>query len=178
MLRFSLLRPRRLVIAGAFFSSALLQVQVPAEEPAAAASPTPAAVTSATASPAVDPVARLVIAPSSTKVKIATADLTVGALDHKEKSYQGSYKIKITPFAFKNDHGSLFLEVSESQARRMAQGEAVEFKGKATSEKDGKIKPIKGKTNPENKEEGAVSFTVYTEDGELHFNTSYQVVMK
>jgi len=124
-----------------------------------------------------DPLAcKLVIEPSSTKLSIAKADLVVGALKHDDASYQGIYAITVSPFTFKNDHGKLVLNAPSENVLRLARGETMEFIGKATSDRDGKIKGIKGKASPVTKDRGSVKFTVNTEDGDLVFNSTYRIV--
>lgn len=124
------------------------------------------------------PPTKLLIEPSSTQLPLAKADLTVGPLESKEQSLCGTYKIKVTPFAFKNDHGNITLAMSTEDTEKMSKGKPVDFTGKATSAKDGKIKPIKGKTKPDAGNHGDVSFVVTTEDGDLLFNTTYRIESK
>ncbi len=122
-----------------------------------------------------DPVSKLVIDPSSTRMSLARCELTVGTLECKADALCGTYAIKVSPFAFKNDHGRLSLGVD---LQKMAQGQPVEFSGVATSARDAKTKPIKGRTKPEAGDHGLVSFTVTTEDGDLLFNSTYRVLAK
>ncbi len=121
---------------------------------------------------------KLVIEPSATTTSMAKCELTVGVLECKNQVLNGSYAIKVIPFSFKNDHGSLALAMSDENAQKMARGEIIEFTGVATSAKDGKTKTIKGKTKPATDQAGAVSFVVTTQDGDLLFNSAYQVVKK
>jgi hypothetical protein len=119
---------------------------------------------------------KLFIEPSATKTSMAKCELTVGTLECKEESLSGSYVIKVTPFAFKNDRGSLSLAISPENVKKLALGQTVEFTGLATSARDGKTKAIKGQTQPKAGGHGAVSFVVTTEDGDLLFNSTYKVV--
>ena len=119
---------------------------------------------------------KVLIEPSSTKVSLAKAELTVGPLECKAPGLCGTYAIKVTPFTFKNDNGNLALNLSKIIVEKMEAGEAVEFTGTATSSHDGKTKEIKGATVPSAKEAGMVNFVVTTEDGQLVFNSSYRIV--
>ena len=119
---------------------------------------------------------KLFIEPSATKTSMAKCELTVGTLECKEQSLSGSYAIKVIPFAFKNDQGSLSLAISPENVKKLALGKAVEFTGMATSSRDGKTKAIKGQTQPKASGHGGVSFVVSTEDGDLFFNSTYKVV--
>ncbi len=119
---------------------------------------------------------KIVIEPSSTKLSLAKAELTVSPLECKAPGLCGTYTIKVTPFTFKNDFGKLTLTMSDLIVGKMKAGEPVEFTGMATSERDGKTKAIKGTTTPNAKETGLVNFVVTSEDGDLVFNSSYHLV--
>jgi len=116
----------------------------------------------------------LLIGPSSTLTKLARADLTVTPLGRQGDTLAGSYRIKVTPFAFKNDHGSLSLDFPEATFAKFASGKPVAFTGVATSAKDGKTKAVTGKTVPDSAAKGAVSFIVTTPDGDLLFESTYE----
>jgi hypothetical protein len=123
-------------------------------------------------------VPQMIVDPSATKLALAKADLTVSTLKHDEQAYQGSYHLKVSPFSFKSEQGTLFLNATDDTVRKMSLGEAVEFTGKATNVKDGNVKVVTGKTSPKDTENGAVSFSVQTENGVLVFNTSYHLVRR
>ena len=127
---------------------------------------------------AADPVCKLVIDPSSTRMSLARCELTVGTLECKADVLCGTYAIKVFPFTFKSDHGNLSLGVSNADLQKIAHGEALEFTGLAISARDAKAKPIKGRTKPDAGDHGLVSFTVTTEDGDLLFNSTYRVLAK
>lgn len=125
-----------------------------------------------------DDAPKMIVAPSATKVYLANANLIVSTLQHEEQAYQGSYQLKVTPFGFKSEKGTLFLNATDETVRKMSIGESVEFTGKATNDKDGLVKVVKGKTTPKDNEHGAVSFSVQTENGLMVFNTSYELVKR
>lgn len=125
-----------------------------------------------------DAAPQMIVEPSATKVSLAKANLIVSPLDHQEQAYMGSYRLDVTPFSFKNEKGSLFLNAPDETVRKMSGGEPVEFTGKATNAKNGIIKVIKGKTTPSTRDRGLVSFSVQTENGVMVFNTSYHLVRR
>ena len=75
--------------------------------------------------------------------------------------------------AFKNETGTLSLGNGEDLFGKLAAGSTVPFTGKAVSGKDGMVKTVNGSATPSGNGQGAVSFTVVTENGPMTFNTSY-----
>ncbi len=101
-----------------------------------------------------NPVARkLSIDPSSTSVALGKASLIVSPLTHRDGNYVGDYKLKVRPYFFKSEKGTLLLAASDDSVRKLQAGTAVDFTGKAVTRKDGK--------------------THITENGKMIFNTSY-----
>ncbi len=129
-------------------------------------------------SPAAKPAAaqsRMFVAPSSTKVSLGKVALSVTPLGKQGGYYVGTYRLKVTPYFFKNETGTLSLGNGEDLFGKLAAGTTVPFTGKATSGKDGMVKTVNGSATPSGNGQGAVSFTVVTENGPMTFNTSYQL---
>ena len=118
---------------------------------------------------------RMFVAPSSTTVALGKVGLSVSPLARKEKYYVGDYQIKVTPYFFKSEKGVLVLGNGEDLLGRLAAGSAVTFTGKATSSKDGKVKVVNGRATPTDDNQGAVSFSVITDNGPMAFDTSYRL---
>jgi hypothetical protein len=110
---------------------------------------------------------------SSSRVKLGKADLTLTPLKPKSDMYVGDYRLRVVPYFFKNEEGSLVLTAPQESYHRLAQGSAVEFNGVATNKKDGKRKIVIGKIIPLTSDRGRVTFSVATENGEMVFNTLY-----
>jgi hypothetical protein len=116
---------------------------------------------------------RLFVDPSSSRVKLGKANLTLTPLTPKGDMYVGDYRLRVVPYFFKNEEGSLVLTAPQESYQRLAQGSAVEFNGVATSKKDGKRKIVTGKIIPLTSDRGRVTFSVATENGKMVFNTLY-----
>ena len=56
---------------------------------------------------------KLVIGPSSTSVALGKASLIVSPLTHRDGSYVGDYQLKVKPYFFKSEKGSLVLAASD-----------------------------------------------------------------
>ena len=118
---------------------------------------------------------RLFIAPSSAKLFLGSASLIVDPLAYHAGSYSGDYEIKVVPYFFKSENGTLVLQTPEDSIRKLEQGLAVDFIGKATNNKKGKPKNVTGRATPAADDRGAVTFTVTTDNGPVIFKTSYRL---
>jgi len=116
---------------------------------------------------------RMFIDPSSSSVSLGKAKLTVSPLVQKGTVYSGDYQLTVTPYFFKSQKGGLVLAASGDLVAQLAQGKAVEFTGKATNSADGTSKVVRGKATPSTPDQGAVTFSILTDNGEMAFNTFY-----
>jgi hypothetical protein len=121
-----------------------------------------------------DPVARkLFIDPSSTSVVLGKASLIVSPLTHRDGNYVGDYQLKVRPYFFKSEKGSLLLAASDDSVRKLQVGRAIDFTGKAVTRKNGKTHVVLGRATPSSADWGSVTFSIITENGKMIFNTSY-----
>jgi hypothetical protein len=117
---------------------------------------------------------RMFIDPSSSSVSLGNAKLIVSPLvQKKETIYTGDYQLKVIPYFFKNQKGGLVLVSSGNLVGKLSQGKAVEFTGKATNTADGTSKVVRGKATPSTPDQGAVTFSILTDNGEMVFDTFY-----
>ena len=118
---------------------------------------------------------KLFIAPSASRLAGGTAELVVGTLSRDAFEYVGDYRIKVFPYFFKNESGRLFIKVSDPALRRMVQGQVTGFSGHAETNGSGLTRKITAQAMPSASGQGALTFTVATENGPLVFNTSYRI---
>jgi hypothetical protein len=116
---------------------------------------------------------KLFIGPSSTSVALGKASLIVSPLTHRAGNYAGDYQLKVRPYFFKSEKGTLLLAASDDSVRKLRAGTAIDFTGKAVTRKDGKIHVVLGKATPSSGDRGSVTFSIITENGKMVFNTSY-----
>ena len=116
---------------------------------------------------------RMFVDPSSTTVSHNKVRLIVGPLTHQGKFYVGSYQLKVFPYFFKSEAGTLKLEDPDESVRKFEKGTEVKFRGKAKNNKGAKDKVITGKATPSDKDKGNVIFSLETDNGRLTFKTSY-----
>jgi len=117
---------------------------------------------------------KLLIDPSSTSVALrGKASLIVSPLTHRSGNYAGDYQLKVRPYFFKSEKGSLLLAASDDALRKLQAGKAINFTGKAVTRKDGRTHIILGRATPSSVDRGSVTFSIITDDGKMVFNTSY-----
>ena len=117
---------------------------------------------------------RLFMAPCSTRVSLGKASLVASPLTHKGAFYVGDYQLKVLPYFFKSERGTLALEASDDLVKKLMEGIPIEFVGKAADNKNGKPKEISGKATPSTTDQGSVTFSIATENGTMIFNTFYR----
>ena len=118
---------------------------------------------------------KLTLVPSSTslaggKVRLATTELRRAA-----GKYIGEYQLKVVPYFFKSETGSLMITASDEALRTLAAGTAVIFGGKAVTAGTGKTRNIKVKATPAGADatKGSITISIPTENGELVFESEY-----
>jgi hypothetical protein len=116
---------------------------------------------------------KLFIDPSSTSLALGKASLIVSPLAHRDGNYVGDYQLKVRPYFFMSEKGSLLLAASDDSVRKLQVGTAIDFTGKAVARKNGKIHVVLGKATPSSGERGSVTFSIITDNGKMVFNTSY-----
>jgi hypothetical protein len=116
---------------------------------------------------------KLFIDPSSTSVTLGKASLIVSPLTHRNGNYEGDYQLKVRPYFFKNEKGTLLLAAADDLVRKLQAGTAIAFTRKAVTRKDGKTHVVLGKATPLSRDRGSVTFSIITENGNMVFKTSY-----
>jgi hypothetical protein len=116
---------------------------------------------------------KLFIDPNSTSVTLGKASLIVSPLTHRNGNYEGDYQLKVRPYFFKSEKGTLLLAAADDSVRKLQAGTAIAFTGKAVTRKDGKTHVVLGKATPSSRDGGSVTFSIITESGKMVFKTSY-----
>lgn len=117
---------------------------------------------------------KLFIDPSSTSVPLhGKANLVVTPLTHHDGNYVGEYELKVRPYFFKSEKGSLLLVASDDALRKLQAGTAINFTGKAVTYKDGRTHVVLGTATPSSGDAGIVTFSIATDDAKIIFKTSY-----
>ena len=104
--------------------------------------------------------------------------MIVSPLTHRAGNYVGDYQLKVRPYFFKSEKGSLLLAASDDSVRKLQAGTAINFTGKAVTYKDGRTHVVLGRAKPSSGDRGSVTFSIITDDVKLVFNTSYHFEAK
>ena len=99
--------------------------------------------------------------------------MIVSPLMHRNGNYVGDYKLKVRPYYFKSEKGSLLLAASDDAVRKLQAGIAIDFSGKAVTYEDGRTHIVLGRVTPSSADRGSVTFSIITDDGKIVFKTSY-----
>ncbi len=117
---------------------------------------------------------KLFIDPSSTSVRLGKATLIVTPLTRRDGSYVGDYQLKVRPYFFKSETGTLVLNASDDSVRDLQAGRAINFTGKALTREDGTTHVVLGRATPSSGDRGTVTFSIVTEkNAKIIFKTSY-----
>ena len=116
---------------------------------------------------------KLFIDPGSASLPLGKASLIVSPLTHRDGNYVGDYQLKVKPYFFKSEKGTLLLAASDDSVRKLQAGTAIDFTGKAVTRKTGKTHVVLGKATPSSGDRGSVTFSILTENGKMVFNSFY-----
>lgn len=115
------------------------------------------------------------IQPSDAKdVPAMRITLSAGTLTRTESGYVADYEVKVFPFFFFSEHGTVRIEITPDAMRRLESGEVISFRGEAINQND-KHRPIDGRVYPEDDLTGRIRLVVHVGSIELIFKTTYRL---
>jgi hypothetical protein len=110
-----------------------------------------------------------------TEVAGGKATLTVSSLRRTNDVFEGEFKMKVTPYFFKNDRGKLVVAVPKGAIANAAPGSKVDFTGMAISGgKKTVMRQIEGVATPVDAEHGALKVWLTVDERKLVFETKYR----
>jgi hypothetical protein len=116
------------------------------------------------------------IKPVTTSVYVATVSMTMPPFVRKGSLFASTYVAKVFPYFLFNEKGRIWIELSDNDLRRVANGEPVNFVGRAVSE-SGNIRRVEGRAVPTGPRAGTVRVRVFvTRRISLSYNTSYRLI--
>jgi hypothetical protein len=120
----------------------------------------------------------LMIEQSSMKVAGGKATLTIGPLRRTNDIFGGVFEMKVVPYFFKNDKGTLAIEITAQSFAKASKGSTVDITGTATSPgKNGVIvRKIDALATPADDYHGALKLWFDIDDRKMIFNTHYRFV--
>ena len=118
---------------------------------------------------------KLVLEASAASLAGGTARLTTTALRLQGGSYVGNYQLKVFPYSFKNETGTLSVIVSDESLRKLSAGKPVSFTGTAQTSGTGRSRAVSVIVTPAaaGRPTGKLTISVATENGALVFAPAY-----
>jgi hypothetical protein len=116
-----------------------------------------------------------VVEPSSASLAGGKARLTISALRRAAAKYIGDYQLKVVPYFFKNETGTLSIVVNDQTMGRLTAGLPVSFAGSAATDGAKKRRGVTVKAIPSaaGSLKGAIIMSIATENGDLLFRSAY-----
>jgi len=114
----------------------------------------------------------------STRVAGGKATLTVSSLRRNKDVFEGEFNMKVAPYFFKSDNGTLTIVVDEAALAKVSAGAPVDVSGSATTI-DGKKVVVRNFTalaKPVDAEHGTLTVWLTVDERKLVFETSYRFV--
>ena len=123
--------------------------------------------------------AQVTVEPTKTSIYIGNVSLTMPPFARQGGTYSSSYRAKVFPFFFYNEHGEISVAFSDEDLRRLMAGETVYFKGHA-SNSSGAGRRIEGRAIPDQPGagHGKIKVRVWVGKIELIFNSMYRFTGK
>jgi hypothetical protein len=117
----------------------------------------------------------LMIEKSSMKIAGGKATLIIGPLRRTNDVFGGTFEMKIVPYFFKNDKGTLAITITPECFAKASKGLNVDITGTATTAgKNGAIRPINAIATPVDDDHGALKLWFEVDDRKMEFETSYR----
>lgn len=120
----------------------------------------------------------LMVEKSTMKVAGGTATLIIAPLRRTNDIFGGTFEMKVVPYFFKNDKGTLAIEINAESFAKARKGERVNITGTATTpDKTGvMVRKIDAVATPVDDYHGALKLWFDIDDRKMIFNTQYRFV--
>jgi hypothetical protein len=116
----------------------------------------------------------LMIGPSSMPIAAGQATLTIGMLQRANGVYWGDYKVTVSPYFFKNEHGRLAITVSDETLARLRRGQGAAVIGTATSSgTSGATRHVDATAMPSSNDRGVLKLWFMAGDRKMVFEPAY-----
>jgi hypothetical protein len=119
----------------------------------------------------------LAIDRSSMKIGGGKATLIIGALRRTNDIFGGEFQMKVVPYFFKNDQGTLAITITDEMIAKGSKGMTVDITGTATTKgKNDVVRDINAVATPVDGEHGALKLWFTIDDRKMVFETKYRFV--
>lgn len=120
----------------------------------------------------------LAIDRSSMKIPGGKATLIIGSLRRTNDIFGGEFQMKVVPYFFKNDQGTLAITITDEMIAKGSKGMTVDITGTATTKagKNDVVRDIKAVAMPVDGEHGALKLWFTIDERKMVFETKYRFV--
>lgn len=109
-----------------------------------------------------------------TSIYVGNVTLTTTPFHAAGGRFSADYRAKVFPYFFSNEHGSLWIALSDEDLARLVRGERVNFTGRAENS-DKEERRIEGFATPTDSKHGKIKVRVFVSKKiELIFNAGYR----
>jgi hypothetical protein len=117
----------------------------------------------------------LMIERSFTKVAGGKATLIIGPLRRTNDIFGGEFQMKVVPYFFKNDQGTLAIVITPECFAKASKGLTVDITGTATTAgKNGMVRKINAVATPVDNDHGALKLWFTVDERKMVFETKYR----
>jgi hypothetical protein len=117
----------------------------------------------------------LMIERSFTRVAGGKATLIIGPLRRTNDIFGGEFRMKIVPYFFKNDQGTLAIVITPECFAKASKGLTVDIAGTATTAgKNGMVRKINAVATPVDNDHGALKLWFTVDERKMVFETKYR----
>jgi hypothetical protein len=129
--------------------------------------------------PAAEPTAAIpwdhvTVGPMKTSIYVGSVTLVPAPLIRQGGTLSARYEVKVSPWFFWGETGTITLTVSEADLAKLSQRETVEFTGAATNHKN-KPRQVSGRAQPTDATTGKIKVRISADGYTLIFNSTYQL---
>jgi hypothetical protein len=109
-----------------------------------------------------------------TSIYVGSVTLTPAPLVRQGGTLSARYEVKVSPWFFWGETGTITFTVPEADLSKLAKGETVEFTGAATNHKK-KTRQVSGRAQPTDATTGKIKVRITADGYTLIFNSTYQL---
>ncbi|MEO7799867.1 MAG: hypothetical protein ABIY47_19305 [Opitutaceae bacterium] len=111
---------------------------------------------------------------AKTSIYVGSVTMTMPRLVRKDGAFSSTYNARVFPYFFSSEKGTLSINFSDDELRRLERRETVQFTGRAVNT-DGEERRIEGRAVPDSATGGKIKVRVFVSKKiELIFNTTYR----
>jgi hypothetical protein len=116
---------------------------------------------------------RVLVEPMKTSIYVGTITLVPGEFTRQGDSYTANYEVKVWPWFFWGETGSVTIHMTGAQVARVLQGTQVEFTGEGASQKQ-RPRKVTGRITPVGATTGKMKIRISADGYTLVFNGTYR----